>query len=92
MELELSKITEKYESQWNIDTEKLMQLVVEKLNETLQVNLTELSKSEDKTALGTFNYFRIFLLDKYKDKLYSVLRSLNINIENFEREIILSLY
>lgn len=92
MELELSKITEKYESQWNIDTEKLMQLVVEKLNETLQVNLTELSKSEDKTALETFNYFRIFLLDKYKDKLYSVLRSLNINIENFEREIILSLY
>ena len=45
MELELSKITEKYESQWNIDTEKLMQLVVEKLNETLQVNLTELNKS-----------------------------------------------
>ena len=67
-----------------------MQLVVEKLNETLQVNLTELSKSEDKTALGTFSYFRIFLLDKYKDKLYSVLRSLNINIEDFEREIILS--
>ena len=90
MELELSKTTEKYESQWNIDTEKLMQLVVEKLNETLQVNLTELNKSEDKTALGTFKYFRIFLLDKYKDSLYNVLINLNINIEDFEREIILS--
>ena len=86
--MDLSKIVDEYEKEWIKEAEEKLELIITKLEHILKIDFKEITKKKSNSDI--YKSMILFLFDCFHDSLYKVLNEVNVNVEDLEKELLLS--
>lgn len=86
--MDLSKIVDEYEKEWIKEAEEKLEFIITKLEHILKIDFKEITKKKSNSDI--YKSMILFLFDRFHDSLYEVLNEVNVNVEDLEKELLLS--